>query len=79
MERVGVMLSAEVTDLLAIAVEQGDADQYYQILIGSGVEYGYLALGAASNGGSGNWWADFGGIFANNFLEGRFEAINGHI
>lgn len=71
------MLSVEVIGKLENAVEHGNADQYYQILVDKGVGYGSLGLGAATDGNSGNWWADFGGKLANNFLEGRFKAVYG--
>ena len=45
---------------------------YYGILIDNDIGYGALALGAAVDGDSGAAWADFGGVFANNFLEAAF-------
>ncbi len=50
---------------------------YYQALIEAGVTYGHLGLGAASDGNSGNPLADFGGTFANNFLEAKFFQQHG--
>lgn len=71
------MLTDNQISQLQIKVNQGDALGYYQLLIDYGVGYGELGLGAASDGQSGNTWADLGGTFANNFLETKFKEFHG--
>jgi len=71
------MLSDSQIQQLQIHVNNGDALAYYQGLADFGVAYGHLGLGAASDGNSGNPLADFGGTFANNFLEAKFSETHG--
>jgi hypothetical protein len=70
-------LSTTTLNDLRAAATAGNAAAYYNILIQNNVAYGSLALGAATNGNSGNYWADFGGRFANNFLEQRYKERTG--
>lgn len=66
------MLGSGVLLELESAKNTGDVAGYYGILIDNDIGYGALALGAATDGDSGAAWADFGGVFANNFLEAAF-------
>ena len=71
------MLNQTQLQQLQQYVDSGDAIGYYNALIDYSVDYGHLGLGAASDGDSGNAWADFGGIFANRFLEAKFYEAHG--
>ncbi len=72
-----MQLSSEVLAQLQQAVDNKDAPAYYAILAANGVGYGNLGMAAATDGRSGNAMLDFGGIFANRFMEAIYQKQHG--
>jgi Ca2+-binding RTX toxin-like protein len=57
--------------------DAGDPIAYYSYLKNAGVGYASLALGVASNANSDSVIADFGGLYALNYLKEKYRQFNG--
>jgi Ca2+-binding RTX toxin-like protein len=71
-----VLTSEQLTELQALK-DAGDPVAYYTFLKSAGVGYATLALGVASDANSNSMIADFGGLYAQNYLKEKYRQFNG--
>jgi len=71
------MLNSQQLTELENLKNAGDPVAYYTYLKNAGVGYATLALGVSSEGNSGSVIADFGGLYALNYLKEKYRQFNG--